>query len=302
MPCAGGQGPTIRRMASWFDRHFVDSGRLPLFVCFAAFVVTFITTRVITRMIRADRGPFNDNVTASGTHIHHSVPGIVLLITGAYIGVAAQSATGWSIAAALLVGVGSSLVLDEFALILHLQDVYWSNEGRISVEMVSLAVGALGLVLVGLDPFSVDETVAGSQVLATVIILAVNLPAIVVCVDKGKFKLALFGAFIPFVAIVGSVRLARPDSRWARRRYGATRRAASQHRARGATTPASVRRPTGSSTSWPGARRSPIRRHRHPLRRPNPITRARPTSAPSPGRGPHQYSRHEALHHARLRR
>ena len=73
------------------------------------------------------------------------------------MGVAAQSATGWSIASALLVGVGSSLVLDEFALILHLQDVYWSNEGRISVEMVSLAVGALGLVLVGLNPFSVDD-------------------------------------------------------------------------------------------------------------------------------------------------
>ena len=219
-------------MASWFDSHFVDSGRLPLFLCFAAFVVTFITTRVITRMIRADRGPFKDDVTSSGTHIHHSVPGIILLITGAYIGVAAQSDTGWSIASALLVGVGSSLVLDEFALILHLQDVYWSNEGRISVEMVSLAVGALGLVLVGLDPFSVDESVAGSQVLATVIVLAVNIPAIVVCVDKGKFKLALFGAFIPFVAIVGALRLARPDSRWARRRYDDEARAAADARMR----------------------------------------------------------------------
>ena len=54
-------------------------------------------------------------------------------------------------------------------------------------------------------------------------VLAVNLPAIVVCVDKGKFKLALFGAFIPFVALIGAVRLARPHSRWARRRYHAAK-------------------------------------------------------------------------------
>ena len=119
----------------------------------------------------------------------------------------------------MLVGVGSSLVLDEFALILHLQDVYWSNEGRISVEMVSLAVGALGLVLVGLNPFSVDASVGGNQVVATVLVLAVNVPAIVVCVDKGKFKLALFGAFIPFVALLGAIRLARPHSPVGRRRY-----------------------------------------------------------------------------------
>jgi hypothetical protein len=206
-------------MSSRVQHDLIDAGRLPLFLCFLAFLVTFITTRVITRMIRADRGPFKDDVTAGGTHIHHSVPGIILLITGAYTGVAAQSATGWSIASAVLVGVGSSLVLDEFALILHLQDVYWSDEGRISVEMVSLAVGVLGLVLVGLNPFSVDASVGGNQVVATVLVLAVNLPAIIVCVDKGKFKLALFGAFIPFVALIGAVRLARPHSRWARRRY-----------------------------------------------------------------------------------
>jgi hypothetical protein len=212
-------------MSSWLEDDLIEAGRLPLFLCFLAFLVTFITTRVITRMIRADRGPFKDNVSASGTHIHHSVPGIILLITGAFMGVAAQSATGWSIVSALLVGVGSSLVLDEFALILHLQDVYWSNEGRISVEMVSLAVGALGLVLVGLNPFSVDASVGGNQVLATVVILAVNIPAIVACVDKGKFKLALFGAFIPFVALVGAVRLARPHSRWARHRYHADKQA-----------------------------------------------------------------------------
>src|ERR1700755_1068916 len=139
---------------------------VPLLVCFAAFVVTFLTTRTITRMIRAGKGPFHDNVSGSGLHVHHAVPGIILLTAGAFIAVGTTgSGSAWAIVAALLVGVGTSLVLDEFALILHLQDVYWADEGRISVEMVSLAVGTLGLVLLGLDPFSVDESVAGSQVL-----------------------------------------------------------------------------------------------------------------------------------------
>jgi len=229
---------------SWPVGDFVDDGRLPLFVCFVAFVITFVTTRVVTRMIRADRGPFKNDVTASGTHIHHAVPGIILLITGAYTGVAAQSALGWSVVAALLVGTGSSLVLDEFALILHLQDVYWSNEGRISIEMVSLAVGALGLVLVGLDPFSVDESVGRGRDVVTLLALAVNVPAILLCVDKGKFTLALFGAFIPFVAVLGAVRLARPDSRWARRRYGAAERS----RARSRTERYDAR--LGPATDW----------------------------------------------------
>ena len=66
------------------------------------------------------------------------------------------SGSAWEIVAALLVGVGTSLVLDEFALILHLQDVYWADEGRISVEMVSLAMGCLGLAVVGLTPFDVS--------------------------------------------------------------------------------------------------------------------------------------------------
>jgi hypothetical protein len=209
-----------------------DAGRLPLFLCFLAFVVTFLTTRLITRMIRADRGPFKDNVSAGGTHIHHAVPGIILLISGAFISVAASTDGGWAIAGAILVGIGSSLVLDEFALILHLQDVYWSNEGRISVEMVSLAVAVLGLVLIGIDPFRADTAVDGSTRLATFLLLGVTVPAIAVCVDKGKFKLALFGAFIPFIAVLGAFRLARPGSRWARRYSTAKAARASRRTAR----------------------------------------------------------------------
>jgi len=216
-----------------------------MFVCFAAFIVTFVSTRVVTRMIRADRGPFKNNVSTSGLHVHHAVPGIILLITGAFAALAVDVHSGWSIVAGLLVGIGTSLVLDEFALILHLQDVYWSDEGRISVEMVSLAVGCMGLVLVGFAPFDVeDDGTQGVAVLVTVVGVAINLLWIVLCVTKGKYKLALFGVFVPLVGFIGAVRLARPGSRWARHRYSPKKQARAAARA------ARYDRRFGPATDW----------------------------------------------------
>ena len=146
----------------------IDTGgggvNVPLLVCFGAFVTTFVTTRTITRMIRAGKGPFHDNVSDSGVHVHHAAPGIILLIAGAFIAVGTSgSESGWTTLAAALVGVGTSLVLDEFALILYFRDVYWADEGRISVEMVSLAVGCLGLAVVGLTPFDFSGNGGGAE-------------------------------------------------------------------------------------------------------------------------------------------
>jgi hypothetical protein len=209
----------------------IGSGRVPLAVCFGAFVITFIVTRLITRMIRAGRGPFKDNVSESGLHIHHAVPGIILLVIGAFMAIAVDTDSPWAIAAAVFVGVGTSLVLDEFALILHLEDVYWLQEGRISIEMIALAMGCLGLVLVGLEPFNFlkddnGKITAGSALLA----LAIVLPFLVVCVLKGKYRMTLFSLFVFPVAIVGAVRLARPQSRWANWRYKPEKLARAQRR------------------------------------------------------------------------
>jgi hypothetical protein len=194
---------------------------VPLLVCFAAFVVTFVTTRTITRMIRAGKGPFHDNVSGSGVHIHHAVPGIILLVIGAFVAVGTNgSDSAWTTVAAVLVGVGTSLVLDEFALILHLQDVYWADEGRISVEMVSLAMACLGLAVVGLTPFDFSGFEGGVENAIIIgLVVAAILSLILVSVMKGKYKLALFGAFIPLCALVAAMRLARPESRWAKRHY-----------------------------------------------------------------------------------
>jgi hypothetical protein len=218
-------------MSHWWQHDIIDAGKLPLLLCFSAFVLTFACTRGITRLIRAGRGPFK-NVSAGGVHLHHSTPGILLLTVGAFAAIGAPPDAPWRELAAIAIGIGTSLVMDEFAMILHLEDVYWSNEGRVSVEMVSLTIACLGFVLVGSAPFGISGL---GQAELTVRIGAiagycVNGVFVVACILKGKYRTALFGIFVPAVAAVGALRLGRPGSRWAKRFYGPERTATSVER------------------------------------------------------------------------
>lgn len=107
-------------------------------------------------MIRAGKGPFR-NVTPGGVHVHHVVPGSLLMTVGGFTALAG-SGHGWgSGIAAVLFGSGAGLVLEEFALILHLHDVYWTKEGTQSVEVVVITVALAGLLLGGFLPFGVDS-------------------------------------------------------------------------------------------------------------------------------------------------
>lgn len=205
-----------------------SEGRLPLAFLFLAFLVTFIITRTITRLIRAGKGPFRNNVRG-GVHIHHAVPGLVLLLIGSVTAVAVNGAHPAAEIAAVLVGIGASLVLDEFALILHLGDVYWSEEGQLSVQVVSLTVAALGLLTLGIDPFTEGSAIGHLSVAVT---LPLHIAAALLCVTKGKYSTAAIGAFIPPVAWVGALRLARPGSRWARRHYSPAKTARARDRAK----------------------------------------------------------------------
>ena len=140
---------------NWWQVDVVDGYKGPLLLSFVAFVVTFVTTRTITRMIRAGKGPFH-NVSTGGVHMHHSTPGVLLLILGGFMGVGSPPLSVWTYLAGLLVGIGASLVLDEFAMIFRLQDVYWTQEGQLSVNMVTLAAACVGLAAVGVSPVKLN--------------------------------------------------------------------------------------------------------------------------------------------------
>ncbi|MET8945559.1 hypothetical protein ABZX30_18705 [Streptomyces sp. NPDC004542] len=208
-------------MGHWWWRNIGEPGKLPLLLALAAFVLTFLVTRAITRMIRAGKGPFGNVTGAGGLHIHHVVPGVVLMVVGGF-GVVASVRHGFGAGFfAVVFGIGAGLVLDEFALILHLHDVYWTEDGRRSVEVVILTAALVGLVLAGFSPFGVNDLSQGElqgrgTVIATV---SGNFVLSLVALTKGKLRTAVFGIVVPVVALVGAVRLALPCSYWARRFY-----------------------------------------------------------------------------------
>ena len=145
-----GDGPTVDLLddiARGYRHHIVNAGKEQAFWVLIAFLVTFIIVRVITHSIRAGRGPFRD-VSVGGAHVHHMVPGIILLLVTGYLANAVEARAGRT-TVALLFGVGAALTLDEFALWLHLKDVYWEKAGRRSVDIVVICATIAGLFLLG---------------------------------------------------------------------------------------------------------------------------------------------------------
>jgi hypothetical protein len=189
------------------------------FVLLAAFLLSFLFIRTSARMIRAQVSWWPGNVeTSSGLHIHHLVWGICLLMLAGFLDFALAPHSPWSEVLAALFGIGAGLTLDEFALWLRLEDVYWSEEGRESIDAVVVASLFAGLVLLGLSPFDVRG--AGSHVGLALTILAILLLC-ATAILKGKIITGLVGVFVAPVALVGAIRLAKPGSPWARRRYRA---------------------------------------------------------------------------------
>jgi hypothetical protein len=204
-------------MGDWFAGHIVSGGRLPLFCFFASLIVAFVFTRINVRLIRAKVRWWFKNVNVGDVHVHHVVFGVVLMLFGGVAGLLVSDVSpGWYAVTASIFGVGAALVLDEFALILHLRDVYWSEEGRASVDAVFVAVAVTGMLLIGLRPlvWSMPDPVPKWPLIAPGI-LVINLLLAVVTLLKGKIWTGLAGLFIPVLLIVGAVRLARPGSPWA---------------------------------------------------------------------------------------
>ena len=133
-----------------YDRHIVDAGKEAQAVILVSFLLTFVVVRTITHAIRAGRfhRVLRNLSTPGGTHLHHLVPGILLLLITGYVGIGVAPSEDRSWQAALF-GVGAALTLDEFALWLHLEDVYWAKQGRASVDAVIVAATILALGVLG---------------------------------------------------------------------------------------------------------------------------------------------------------
>jgi hypothetical protein len=217
--------PTLASISSLYDRAIIDTGRQPEFLFFVAFLITFGFIRTSAHMIRAQVKWWPGNVEVGGTHIHHLVWGIVTIMITGYVGVTIAPPSPWHEIIAVFFGIGMGLALDEFALWLDLKDVYWSEQGRKSIDAVIIAATITGLILVGFTAW-VD---VAEKVEAVVFALVgafglVGIAAAVVNLAKEKFGVAVLGFLVPPIGIVAAFRLGRPHSLWARLFYGERKR------------------------------------------------------------------------------
>jgi hypothetical protein len=153
---AGSRGFSPREV---YRRQFAGQPRRErMFLGSVGFFAGFGAARAITHAIRAHVGPFH-NLSVGGRHLHHMVFGIGGLLGIGYlwlvlVGTGAEQ-RGVSRATAAGFGAASALTLDEFALWLTLQDVYWARQGRRSVDAVAAFGGLLSIGLWG-GPFFRD--------------------------------------------------------------------------------------------------------------------------------------------------
>jgi hypothetical protein len=198
----------------------------PMMWMFLAILITFLTTRTVTRLIRSGAGAKAGlgNVRIAGNHIHHQVFGILIII-GTGIVLVSEMPRGAALdAAAAVFGVGVGLTVDEFALWLHLDDVYWTSEGRKSVDAIFCVLVVTGTLIGGAS--FVTGRAGTAAWWSSVSVIAVNLLLCVICLLKGKIVTGVIGVFIGVIALVGAIRLAKPGSWWAAHRYASRPRRA----------------------------------------------------------------------------
>jgi hypothetical protein len=121
----------------------LDPGQRAALISWLAFSATFAGVRGITYSIRSGHGPFR-NISAGGEHLHHYLWGIGLLAGVGAVAVHGDERQRRHPAVAVGYGSGLALIVDEFALLLDLKDVYWAQQGRISVDLGIGGIGAAG--------------------------------------------------------------------------------------------------------------------------------------------------------------
>jgi len=162
-------------MSVEISRHFLDEpAQRAGFVVLGAFLVSFLFIRTSARLIRNPRITWwpGSVETKGGLHLHHLVWGIVLLLLSGFLNFALEPEGVWLYVLAALFGVGAGLTLDEFALWVHLEDVYWSDQGRSSFDAVVVAALLGGLIVLGLAPFELSHQ--GSAVTTLVLVVAID--------------------------------------------------------------------------------------------------------------------------------
>ena len=231
-----------------------------------AFLISFLAIRTSARLTRSVSW-WPGGVKSGDVHIHHLVWGICLMMFSGFLAFAMPLEAPWWHIFAIGFGVGVGFTLDEFALWVRLKDVYWSEEGCTSLDAVVVAAAFAALVVLGTNPFGLDDpaSISGTAVAVTVILgLAVT------CFLKGACCSASSGC-----SSRSSRSLEQSGWRIRRRpgRVGAITTNASMRPACALTQPDGPAAGSAASATWSRAR--PLRNRRPPLHRTRPPTTIR---------------------------
>lgn len=192
-----------------------------LFLVLVGFIASFAFIRMSTRIIRSESVSWwPGNIESdSGVHVHHLVFGIVTMMAAGALGFLSFGRSPHTEICALFFGIGVGLTIDEYALWVHLDDVYWAEEGRSSIDATVIAAAGMLLVLVGFSPLTI-ETGSVEAVLSSVLSAVIIFAWVAICFFKGRVLHGVVGFFIFPIAIYGAWRIGKPNSPWARHRYG----------------------------------------------------------------------------------
>jgi hypothetical protein len=144
----------LTKLGHFLHQTLPDRPHRRMFLASISFFITFLAVRLLVASIQHHIGPFQ-YVSMGGRHIHHLVWGILILLGVGYgylneVGsLSTPASIFWSRLFSILYGAGAALTLDEFALWLNLANVYWSPQGRESIDAVVLfgsllAIGTWG--------------------------------------------------------------------------------------------------------------------------------------------------------------
>jgi hypothetical protein len=205
-----------------------EPGHEAAFLVLLAFLLSFGFIRTSARLTRSVSWWPGGVETEGGVHLHHLVWGIVLILLCGFVAFATELTSPWWQLTAIGFGIGAGFTLDEFALWVRLQDVYWSDEGRASLDAVVMAAVFAGLVTVGAQPWGFDDT---GSILGTGLFMIIDVLLAGICFLKGRVLLGVVGLFIFPISIWGVCRLGKPNSPLGKR-YRGHKLERAQHRFR----------------------------------------------------------------------
>src|SRR3954453_23508426 len=188
---------TTASILSTFWGNLEENHEQGVFLVLVGFLGSFAFIRMSTRIIRSESVSWwpGNIESESGVHVHHLVFGIVTMMAAGTLAFVADGRTPFTEICALGFGIGVGLTIDEFALWVHLEDVYWEREGRSSIDATVIAASLMLLMVLGVSPVTI-ESGSAQAVIGSIVGAMIAFAFVAICFLKGRVLHGSIGIFV----------------------------------------------------------------------------------------------------------